>query len=139
MLLGKHQHSRASPDAELGPESAAVDAALDEWRQKVADVVLVAAAVTHLPVVILLLLGHGAPMAWWLRDTFISLYVVVVAVALFRTVNYRTRLFVSFVVLYVAVAIARFVNPYEPYSQISMVILSDSSIQSVNTRWRTMT
>ena len=105
----------------LRPESAAVDTALDAWRRKAADLLLIAAAVVHLPVLILLLLGHGAPMAWWLRDVTIPLYLVMVAVALFRTVNYRTRLSVFFVALYVGAAIMTLVNPLGPYSEVGLV------------------
>lgn len=106
-----------------GPEVAAVDGALDQWRHKAADLLLVAAALTHLPVVILLMLGQGAPMAWWLRDAFIPLYVVMAVAALFRGVNYRTRLLVFFAVAYAAVAIASVVNPHGPYSQVGLVTI----------------
>jgi signal transduction histidine kinase len=103
------------------PEGAAVDTALDAWRRKAADLLLIAAAVVHLPVLILLLLGYGAPMGWWLRDMTTPIYLVMVAVALFRTVSYRTRLSVFFVALYVGAAIMTLVNPLGPYSEVGLV------------------
>ena len=105
----------------LRPESVAVDTALDAWRRKAADRLLIAAAVVHLPALIMLLLGYGAPMAWWLRDVTLPVYLVMVAVALFRTVNYRTRLSAFFVAVYLGVAIMSLANPLGPYSEVGLV------------------
>ncbi len=108
---------------ELRPEGPAVEAALLAWRRKAADVLLIAATAVHLPGLVLLMLGHGPPMAPWVRGIAIPLYAVLAASALLRRVEYRTRLCVLFFAAYLWVAVTNLAAPRGPYAQVGLVTL----------------
>lgn len=106
---------------ELHPERAAVDAALAAWRRKAGEALLVAAAAVHLPGFVLLLLGYGPPMAPLMKAIAIPAYVILLAAALWRRVEFRTRLWGFFVAAYLWVAVAEVAAPRGPYAQIGLV------------------
>jgi hypothetical protein len=83
------QRTNAAPESELGPESSAVDAALQAWRRKAGDILLAVVAAAHLPVIVLGVLGHGPQMGLLPKAVGVAVYLVAAAAALLRWVDYR--------------------------------------------------
>jgi signal transduction histidine kinase len=121
----RHVKAQRGPDheGELGPESAAVDAALDAWRHKASDILLAVVAVAHLPVIVLGILGHGPLMGPLPKTVGLAVYLVAAAAALLRWVDYRRRVWASVMALYPALFIATLVAPHGPYAQIGVVTM----------------
>jgi len=109
--------------SEPRPESDAVHAALTAWRRKAADIVLAVVAAANLPVIILGIFGYSPPVGPLLKVVGIAGYLVLVAAALFRRIEYRTRLFVSFTVLYAALAVVNLAFPSGPYANAGVITL----------------
>ena len=84
--------SESHRESELRPESATVDAVLDAWRRKAADILMAASAAVHLPVIVLVVLGYGPPIGRLVRAIALTAYVVMAAAALLRRFDYRARL-----------------------------------------------
>ena len=108
-------------ERQSGPESAAVDAALMAWRRKAADVLMIATAAVHLPVIIIVMLGYGTPAGPLGIAIAVTGYVVMAAAALLRQVEYRTRLLAFFIAAYLVVAVTNLVAPHGPYAQVGLV------------------
>ncbi len=106
---------------EPGPESAAVDAALAGWRRKAADILMVATAAVHLPVIVLVVLGYWPPVGPLVRAISLAVYLVMAAAALLRRVDYRVRLWVYFIAAYVVVALGNLLDVSGPYAQVGLV------------------
>ena len=92
----KDVHAGSGPalEPELGSESAAVAAALTAWRRKAANIVMAVVVAANLPVIVLGIFGHGPPMGPLVKGIGIAGYLVLAAAALFRRIEYRTRLLV---------------------------------------------
>jgi len=105
----------------LGPESAAVEAALVAWRRKAANVLLAASAAVYLPVFVLLGLGYGPPVGSQVKALCYTAYLVIAATALLRRAEYRTRLCAYFVASYLVVALGNLAVPGGPYGQVGLV------------------
>jgi signal transduction histidine kinase len=105
----------------LGPESAAVEAALVAWRGKAANVLLAASAALYLPALVLLRLGYGPTVGSLVRTLCLTAYLVIAATALLRRVDYRPRLCAYFVATYLVVALGAIVNHRGPYAQVGLV------------------
>jgi signal transduction histidine kinase len=110
-------------EPELGPEGAAVDAALDAWRRKAANILLTAAAAVQLPALVLLMLGYGPLLGPPVKAVVITVYLVLATAALSRPINYRTRLSGFFFATYVLIAAANLVLPHGPYAQVGLVTM----------------
>lgn len=110
-------------NSEPTPEGAGVDAALDAWRRKAADILLAVLAAALLPAAVLVTIGYCPPAALLARVASIGVYLVLCAAALLRGVGYRRRVAASILVLYLASFIALLVNPPGPYAQIGVVAL----------------
>lgn len=70
-----------------------VKAALYNWRCKAADVFAAISVLVYLPVIILVISGHGPPLAWSVQLLVYSSYLVVVLSALLKTLDHRIRLY----------------------------------------------
>jgi signal transduction histidine kinase len=93
------------------PEGAAADAALVEWRRKAANILLAASAAAFLPSGILFFLGYGPPIPSPVaRSAELASYLVMIAAALLRRIEYRKRLFAYFIAAYVLVTYANLVH-----------------------------
>jgi signal transduction histidine kinase len=108
---------------ELGPEVAAVEVALVEWRRKAADVTLAALVAVQLPAFVLLIIGSGPPMGWLVRAACIISYLVLAAAAVLRGVEYRTRLRAFFFAGYLAIAVANVTLPRGLFVQVGLITL----------------
>ncbi len=106
---------------ELGPESAAVAGALAAWRHKAADILMVASAAVHLPVIILVVLGYGPPIGRLASVVSFTAYLLMAAAALLRRFDYRVRLWVYFIAAYLVVALGNLLDVNGPYAQIGLV------------------
>ena len=100
-----------------GRETVAVDSVLIAWRHKAADILLVVVAVSYLPMVVLLTLGYGPPLGRLAKGIGISLYLVVAAAALFRSVEFRMRLLAAFFAAYASLVLTSIVFPLGPFAQ----------------------
>jgi signal transduction histidine kinase len=107
-------------EADAGLESAAA-AALAAWRHKAAEILLAATAVVHLPPVVLFVLGHGPLLGSRIRTIAGAAYLVMLASALLRRVDYRKRLWAYFIAAYVIVVLANLWDDRGPYAQIGLV------------------
>ena len=105
----------------LGPESAAVEAALVAWRGKAANILLAVSAAVYLPALVLLRLGYGPPVSLLVRNLCFTAYFVIAATALFRRVESRTRLCAYFLASYLVVALANLANYRGPYAKVGLV------------------
>ena len=105
----------------LGPESAAVEAALVAWRGKAANILLAASAAVYLPAFVLLRLGYGPPVSSLVRTLVLAACPVMAATALFRRVESRTRLCAYFVASYLVLALANLANYRGPYAQVGLI------------------
>lgn len=114
--------SGADPKRERseGPE---VDVALLAWRRKATDVLLIAAATVHLPLVVLAMLGRAGPLPQVEKDIGFAAYVLTAAAALMRRVDYKTRLWVFFLAGYAAIAVTNLASANGPYAQVGLVTL----------------
>ncbi len=119
----KHIRFGSDPDVELRREGITVNAALQAWRRKAADILLVVVAAAHLPVIVLGILGHGPPLVPIAKVIGLAAYLVLVAVALLRSIDYRRRLVACFVALYPALAVANLIYPHGPYAQVGAVTM----------------
>jgi signal transduction histidine kinase len=121
----RHVNAQRGPEheGEPGPESAAVDAALDAWRRKASDILLAVVAVAHLPVIVLGVLGHGPLMGLFPKTVGLAVYLVAAVAALLRWIDYRQRVWASVMALYPALFIATLVAPHGPYAQIGVVTM----------------
>ena len=108
-------------EPEPGPESATVDAALAAWRRKAAEILMVASAAVHLPVIVLVVLGYGPPIGPLVRTISLTAYLVMAAAALLRRLDYRVRLSVYFIAAYVVVALGNLLDINGPYAQVGLV------------------
>jgi hypothetical protein len=84
--------SYMEPDPSPESESAAVDATLEAWRRKAANILLAATAAVHLPALALLILGYGPPVNSLTKAVGLTAYLVMVGSALVHRIGYRTRL-----------------------------------------------
>ncbi len=114
--------SRSYMEPEPGPESA-VDTALAAWRRKAADILMFASAAVHLPAAILFVtLGPGPPVGLLVRATVVTAYLVLVAAALLRGIQYRVRLCAIFVAAYLVAAVGNLTGFRGPYAQVGLVV-----------------
>ncbi len=109
------------PEPSPESESAAVDATLEAWRRKAANILLASTAVVHLPALALLVLGYGPPVNSLTKAVGLTGYVIMVASALLRRIGYRTRLAAYFGAAYVVVAVGNLVEPSGTYSRVGLV------------------
>jgi hypothetical protein len=115
--------SPAIPDTEFQAQSTSVDVSLNAWRCKAAEVVLMVVAASHLPVIVIAILGHGPRMGFALKGVGLAAYVVVSASALLRHFDYRARLLASFFASYTALTLVNLVFPHGPYAQIGTIAM----------------
>lgn len=109
-------------EREPSPESAAVDAALIAWRRKAGDILMAATAAVHLPAAVLIMLGYSPPVSALGKALGVTAYLVMTAAALFRPVQYRTRLWAFFFAAYLVTAVTSLATPHSPYAQVTLVI-----------------
>ncbi len=110
-------NSRAGLDAKRAVEGVTVDAALDTWRRKATDILLIVVAAGNLPVIILGWLGHGPRMGQLAKGLGLGIYLVVAAAALFRRLDYRKRLLATFLVIYIGLVVTNLYYPSGPYAK----------------------
>lgn len=110
-------HSRAGLDAKFAADGVTVDAALDAWRRRATDILLIVVAAGNLPVIILGWLGHGPRMGPQAKGLGLGIYLVVAAAALFRRLDYRKRLLATFVVIYFGLVVTNLYYPRGPYAK----------------------
>jgi len=113
--------SRSDTGAELGPESAAVAAALAAWRHKAAEILLGAHAAVHLPVIVLTVFGYGPPIGRLVRAICLTAYLVMAGAALLRRFDYQVRIWAYFIAAYVVVALGNLLDVSGPYAQVGLV------------------
>ncbi|MBZ5581643.1 MAG: sensor histidine kinase [Acidobacteriia bacterium] len=106
---------------EPGSESEFVDATLEAWRRKAADILLAANAAVHLPAIALAMLDYGPPLNWLVKAVCMTAYLAMVASALVRRVGYRTRLAAYFGSAYVVIAAGNLVDPSGTYAKVGLV------------------
>ncbi|MCE5309099.1 MAG: sensor histidine kinase [Acidobacteriales bacterium] len=108
-----------------GPDRADVDPTLTlvAWRRKATDLLLAATAAIHLPLIVVVMLGHGPPTSPIERSIGLAAYFVIAAMALLRPFGHRSRLFAGSFAGYLAVALATLAFPRGPYAQIGLVAL----------------
>ncbi len=108
-------------EPELGAEGGAVEAELSAWRRKAAGILLAASAVVHLPVFVAMAAGFGPTAGPLVRAIAVVVYLIIVAAALLRRVELRTRLLASAFAVYLAIAVTNLALPHGPYAQVGLV------------------
>lgn len=93
----------------------AADNLLDAWRQKATDVLLTASVPLLLPVIILAFLGYGFPVVWSIKILSLAVYLVLVAVALARQVDYRIRVWIMVSCGYFIALLGSMIFPQRPF------------------------
>jgi signal transduction histidine kinase len=88
-----------------------MDVALFEWRRKASNILLAASAAAFLPSGVLFFLGYGPAIpSPVVRSVDLVGYLVMIAAALFRRIEYRRRLFAYFIATYVLITGANLVH-----------------------------
>ncbi len=68
-----------------------VEAALSDWRRKAVDIFMACCVLVYLPGIILLICGHGPPLAWPVTLLIVASYLIVLLSAVLRSIDHRLR------------------------------------------------
>ncbi len=91
------------------------DADLREWRRKAANLVIAAAVFLYLPVIVLFLAGYGPTVSAPVTVTAVGGFLVLVAAAVLRRIDYRVRVWTLQATLYLIAIVGVLAIPYGPY------------------------
>jgi hypothetical protein len=121
MSSAERVRSRPAPEVDPDPEGVTVDAALDAWRRMASDITLAAVTAAYLPAIVLGVLGYVPEMGTVVITAGTAIYLVLVAAAVLRRIDYRRRLLAALFALYLGLALINLVVPNLPFAQISAV------------------
>lgn len=101
-----------------------VAASLEEWRRKAFGVFLVASVVLYLPAVALQVFGQILSLAWPIQAVFVTVYLIIVAAALLRRVDYRIRVWAQVGAGYLMAVVGAAAIPHGPFVRVLPIALS---------------
>ena len=106
---------------EPGAEPAEVLLALEAWRHRAADVLMAVTAALHAVPVTLAVVGFAPPMTPSARGLMLAAYIVMVASAVLRRIDYRARLWAAISAAYLVAAAANLASFSGPYALVGLV------------------
>lgn len=101
-----------------------VAASLEEWRRKAFGVFLVASAVFYFPAIVLQVFGRILSLTWPMQAFFVAVYLVIVAAALLRRVDYRIRVWAQLGAGYLMAVAGMAAIPHGPFVRVLPIALS---------------
>ncbi len=105
------------------PEGDAVKIALEEWRRKATDALLIASIISYFPGVILMLGGEAPPSTGLVQGTMAGAYVVVILSTMLRRIDFRVRAGAMLVVAYIMIFVGNMTFPQGPFLRALPVFL----------------
>jgi signal transduction histidine kinase len=119
---------------DLGLEWAGEDAALSDWRRKAVNIVTATSVLLHFPPIILILLGFDPTIPKPLANLTLGCYLVTVAIAFLRRIDYRIRVWALLSALYLFASIGIAVIPQGPYIRAVPIIAPMLAIGLIGVR-----
>lgn len=99
-----------------GAEDTGIDIeALEDWRRKETDAILLVSVALHIPPLLLLMRGYGRNLELPIIETFAVVVGLVLAAALLRGIDYRIRAWTVLGGIYVTAGIGALAFPEGPY------------------------